>query len=143
MKIGHKVPFPYPDKMQKTEFQNYDFYENAYGYENAYAAHLGFSMFVAPNLRGLKAKDHEIWHVGLISANLKYGSIRILIFSLGGAAGATRETAAKPPRARRRRVAAKPKGAAKMRGEAAYRAPQAQRACRVRDAAKPRSRKAR
>ena len=47
-------------------------------------AKMGFSMFVAPNLRGLNANDHEIWHVGLISANLKYGLIRILIFGLGG-----------------------------------------------------------
>ena len=47
MKIGHKVPSPYPDEMQKTEFQNYDFYEDAYGYENAYAAHLGSNGFFA------------------------------------------------------------------------------------------------
>ena len=42
-------------------------------------------VFVPRNLRGFNAYDHEIWHVGLISANLKYGSIRILIYGLGGA----------------------------------------------------------
>ena len=41
MKIGHKVPVRISSNMQKTEFQNYDFYENAYGYENAYTAQLG------------------------------------------------------------------------------------------------------